>query len=154
MGPAGLFWGRALSGSTLRSPVSVMADSACLAMYLPYRKIIHPCPSLHESHCQLMENLVTTISNKYFALDRRVELLICKSLAGAHLHLAAGRGRAGRQQHLYGGADPRRPGRVPELRPQRPEPELSRMQQEGLIETYRGSFKILDVARLRAQYQK
>ena len=32
--------------------------------------------------------------------------------------------------------------------------ELSRMQQEGLIETYRGSFKILDVARLRAQYQK
>ena len=121
MGPAGLF-GDVLSGSTLRSPVSVMADSACLAMYLPYRKIIHPCPSLHESHCQLMENLVTTISNKYFALDRRVELLICKSLRGAHLHLAAGRGRAGRQQHLYGGTDPRRPGRVPELRPQRPEP--------------------------------
>ena len=152
MGPAGLF-GDVLSGSTLRSPVSVMADSACLAMYLPYRKIIHPCPSLHESHCQLMENLVTTISNKYFALDRRVELLICKSLrARICIWLLDEAERAGSNTFTV---ELTRAGlRVPELRPQRPEPGAEPMQQEGLIETYRGSFKILDVARLRAQYQK
>ena len=91
MGPAGLF-GDVLSGSSLRSPVTVMAETDCLAAYLPYQKIIHPCAALHESHYQLLQNLVTTISNKYFALDRRVELFDLQESAGAHLHLAAGRG--------------------------------------------------------------
>ena len=32
--------------------------------------------------------------------------------------------------------------------------ELGRMQREGLIETFRGSFKILDKERLRSQCQE
>ena len=44
------------------------------------KRFIHPCAQLHETHLQLLQNLVLTISNKYFALDRRIELLICKSL--------------------------------------------------------------------------
>lgn len=69
-----------LSGSSQKSPVTVMATTSCLALYLPYQKIIRPCAKLHSAHLQLMQNLVLTISDKYFALDRRVELLICKSL--------------------------------------------------------------------------
>ena len=120
MGTGGLF-GDVLSGSSTKSPVSVMAQTDCLAIYLPYEKIIHPCAHLHESHLQLLQNLVLTISNKYFALDRRVELLICKSL-GAHQPVAAGTGRGGRAGYLCSAPDPGRSGRIPELRPQRPEP--------------------------------
>ena len=139
MGPAGLF-GDVLSGSSLRSPVSVMADSPCLAIYLPYRKIIHPCPSLHESHCQLMENLVTTISNKYFALDRRVELLICKSLrARISLWLLEQAEQAGSDTFAV---PLTRAGLAEYLNCDRSalSRELGRMQREGLIETFRGSF--------------
>ena len=76
MRPGGLF-GDVLSGSSQKSPVTVMATTSCLALYLPYQKIIRPCAKLHSAHLQLMQNLVLTISDKYFALDRRVELLIC-----------------------------------------------------------------------------
>ena len=79
MSPGGLF-GDVLSGSSQKSPVTVMDTTSCLALYLPYQKIIRPCAKLHSAHLQLMQNLVLTISDKYFALDRRVELLICKSL--------------------------------------------------------------------------
>ena len=80
MRPGGLF-GDVLSGSSQKSPVTVMATTSCLALYLPYQKIIRPCAKLHSAHLQLMQNLVLTISDKYFALDRRDALFPPSSLA-------------------------------------------------------------------------
>ena len=153
MGPGGLF-GDVLSGSNQKSPVSVLAETACLAMYLPYNKIVHPCANLHECHCQLLQNLIATISDKYFALDRRVELLICKSLrARISIWLL--------DEAKHAGSDTfavplTRAGLAEYLNCDRSalSRELSRMQREGLVETYRGSFKILDKERLCAQYQE
>lgn len=152
MGPGGLF-GDVLSGSSERSPVSVMAQTDCLALWLPYQKIIRPCANLHATHLQLLQNLVLTISNKYFALDRRVELLICKSLRARiaiwlldeaeHAKsdtFAVSLTRAGLAEYLN--CDRSALSR-----------ELSRMQKDGLLETYRGSFKLLDKDGLRAQCQ-
>lgn len=153
MGPGGLF-GDVLSGSHEKSPVTVVAQSACLAIYLPYKKIIHPCAHLHEAHLRLLENLVSTISSKYFALDRRVEVLICKSLRmRVSIWLLDTAQRIGCDTFSVpltraGLADYLNCDRSALSR------ELSRMQRDGLIETYRGSFKILDKARLRAQYQE
>lgn len=41
MGPSGLF-GDVLSGSSERSPVSVMAKTDCLALWLPYQRSFAP----------------------------------------------------------------------------------------------------------------
>ena len=152
MGPGGLF-GDVLSGSSQRSPVSIMAQTACLALYLPYDKIIQPCVQLHDSHLQLLKNLVQTISNKYFALDRRVELLICKSLrTRISLWLLEQAEQAGSDTFAV---PLTRAGLAEYLNCDRSalSRELGRMQREGLIETFRGSFKILDKDRLRAQCQ-
>ena len=152
MGPGGLF-GDVLSGSSQRSPVSIMAQTACLALYLPYDKIIQPCTQLHDSHLQLLKNLVQTISNKYFALDRRVELLICKSLrTRISLWLLEQAEQAGSDTFAV---PLTRAGLAEYLNCDRSalSRELGRMQREGLIETFRGSFKILDKDRLRAQCQ-
>lgn len=152
MGPGGLF-GDVLSGSSQRSPVSIMAQTACLALYLPYDKIIQPCAQLHDSHLQLLKNLVQTISNKYFALDRRVELLICKSLrTRISLWLLEQAEQAGSDTFAV---PLTRAGLAEYLNCDRSalSRELGRMQREGLIETFRGSFKILDKDRLRAHCQ-
>lgn len=152
MGPGGLF-GDVLSGSSQRSPVSIMAQTACLALYLPYDKIIQPCAQLHDSHLQMLKNLVQTISNKYFALDRRVELLICKSLrTRISLWLLEQAEQAGSDTFAV---PLTRAGLAEYLNCDRSalSRELGRMQREGLIETFRGSFKILDKDRLRAQCQ-
>ncbi|MGN0975512.1 MAG: Crp/Fnr family transcriptional regulator [Gemmiger sp.] len=150
MEPGGVF-GDVLSGSSEHSPVTVLADGTCLAVYLPYRKLIRPCPNLHEAHCQLLQNLVATISDKYFALDRRVELLICKSLrARVCIWLLDEAARAGSDTFTV---PLTRAGLAEYLNCDRSalSRELSRMSREGLIETYRSSFKLLDKARLREQ---
>lgn len=56
MSPGGLF-GDVLSGSSQKSPVTVMATTSCLALYLPYQKIIRPCAKLHSAHLQLCKTL-------------------------------------------------------------------------------------------------
>ena len=150
MGPGGIF-ADVLSGSSQKSPVTVTAETDCAALYLPYDKVMRPCPCLHPAHLQLMRNLVLTISDKYFALDHRLELLICKSLRERiAIWLLDEAERAGSDTFQ---TPLTRAGLAQYLNCDRSalSRELGRMQQEGLIETWRSSFKILDNNRLRAQ---
>lgn len=150
MQPGGIF-GDVLSGSHQKSPVTILARTECTALFLPYEKILHPCKELHSCHSLLLQNLVSTISDKYFTLNHRIDLLILKSLrAKLCAYLMDMRMRAGQDTFT-----------IPFTRTELAEylncersalsRELSRMQAEGLIETYRSSFKILDVNRLSSQ---
>ena len=138
MSPGGLF-GDVLSGSSQKSPVTVMATTSCLALYLPYQKIIRPCAKLHSAHLQLMQNLVLTISDKYFALDRRLELICCKSLRGRIcMWLLEQRERCGADTFSTAMT---RTELAAFLNCDRSalSRELSRMQEEGLIEMFRAA---------------
>lgn len=78
MGPGGVF-GDVLSGSSTPSPVTVTALTPCTVMALPYERIIAPdCGDA--AHAALLRNLVGIISDKYFSMCRRVDMLILKSL--------------------------------------------------------------------------
>ena len=152
MGPGGLF-ADVLAGSHNKSPVNVTAALPCLVLYLPSEALLRPCGALHPAHLQLLHNWLQTISGKYFALDRRLELLCCKSL----------RGRIGRwllEQREEAGADTfstalTRSELASYLNCDRSAlcRELSRMQEEGLIAIFRRSFKLLDPERLRYTVQ-
>lgn len=150
MGPGGLF-GDVLSGSGEKSPVTVMANEDCLALYLPYHKMLRPCAQLHACHMQLMQNLVETISGKYFALDRRIDILIRKSLrARVCLWLLEEESRQGSSTFTVSLT---RAALAEYLNCDRSalSRELSHMQQEGLLETYRGSFKLLNREKIMSQ---
>lgn len=153
MGPGGMF-GDVLSGSRLKSPVTITAETDCRVLLVPYQKILHPCAKMHSSHLLLMENLVSTISEKYFALSRRVDLLILKSLRAKLCAYLLEQARAA-------GADTfsvpfSRAGLAEYLNCERSAlcRELSRMRAEGLIETYKNSFKLLNKAALERQYER
>ena len=148
MGPGGVF-ADVLAGGRSRSPVDVSAAEACLALYLPCEALLRPCAALHSAHLKLLQNWLETISDKYFALDRRVELLICKSLrARISLWLLDEAHRAGSDTFT---TPLTRAGLAEYLNCDRSalSRELSRMQQDGLIETWRSSFKLLDKDRLK-----
>lgn len=143
MAPGGVF-GDVLAGGDTKSPVSVTAASDCLVLYLPGERLLHPGDAPPELHWQILRNLVHTLSQKYFALDRRLELLMCRSLrTRISLWLLD---EAGRQQ--------RDTFTVPLTRAELAEylgcdrsalsRELSRMKRDGLVETWRGSFKLLN----------
>ena len=149
MDPGGVF-GDVLSGSSVKSPVTIAARSDCVILFVPYAKILHPCAKMHASHGRLMQNLVTTISDKYFALNRRVDLLILKSLrAKLCAYLLDEAHRAGADTFTISLA---RAGLAEYLNCERSalSRELSRMQAEGLLETYKSSFKLLNVPAMRA----
>ncbi len=74
MGPGGVF-GDVLAGShATKSPVTVAAASPVGALWLPFSALVG-C-----GQAKLLQNYIALISDKYFALDRRVELLLCRGV--------------------------------------------------------------------------
>ena len=141
MGPGGVF-ADVLAGGNSKSPVNVTAASDCLVLYLAYDAMLRPGDTLSTAHWKLLQNWLKTISGKYFALDRRLELLCCKSLRGRIcLWLLEQREQAGSDTFTipmtraelaaYLNCDRSALSR-----------ELGRMQEEGLVELWRGSFKL------------
>jgi len=147
MGPGGVF-GDVLGGSSLTSPVTVAAVEPCEVLFFSYQKLLVHCQNSCAAHTLLLQNLVRSISDKYFVLSRRVDLLLLKTLrAKVSAFLLSEAQRAGAATFT-----------VPFTRAQLAEylncdrsalsRELSRMQTEGLIETYKSSFKLQDPAAL------
>ena len=150
MEPGGVF-GDVLSGSSLASPVTVMASVPCEVLLIPYERLLLSDGS--PAHQQTLRNLVRTISDKYFSLSRRIDLLVLKSLrAKVCAYLLSEAERAGSltfsipfsriQLADYLNCDRSALSR-----------ELSTMQKEGLIDTYRSSFKLLEPDALQQMVQ-
>lgn len=139
---AGSVFGDVLSGSSLSSPVTVQAAMPCEVLLIPYEKLLTPDGT--PAHQKTLQNLVRTISDKYFSLSRRIDLLVLKSLrAKVCAYLLSEAEHAGSltftipysriQLADYLNCDRSALSR-----------ELSLMQKEGLLDTYKSSFKLLD----------
>ena len=148
---AGGVFGDVLGGSSLASPVTVLAAAPCEVLLVPYERLLISDGSA--AHQRVLQNLVRTISDKYFLLSRRVDLLVLKSLrAKVCSYLLSEAERAGSltfsipfsriQLADYLNCDRSALSR-----------ELSLMQRDGLLDTYRSSFKLLDADALRQMVQ-
>ena len=146
MGAGGVF-GDVLGGSSLASPVTVVAECPCEVLLLPYDRLLQP--GSDPARQQVLQNLVRTISDKYFLLSRRVDLLVMKTLrAKVCAYLLSEAEQQGSMTFT-----------IPYSRIQLADylncdrsalsRELSLMQRDGLLETYRSSFKIMDAEALR-----
>ena len=144
--PGGVF-GDVLGGSSLASPVTVLAATACEVLLVPYEQLLLSDGS--PAHQRVLQNLVRTISDKYFLLSRRVDLLLLKSLrakvcayllseAEVHHSLTFTVPYSRIQLADYLNCDRSALSR-----------ELSLMQRDGLLETYKSSFKLLEPDALR-----
>ena len=150
MGPGGVF-GDVLGGSSRTSPVTVVASAPCEVLLIPYEQLLLSDGS--PAHQLALRNLVRTISDKYFSLSRRVDLLVLKSLrAKVCAYLLSESERAGSltfsipfsriQLADYLNCDRSALSR-----------ELSQMQRDGLLDTYKSSFKLLEPEVLKQMVQ-
>lgn len=148
MGPGGVF-SDVLGGSSLSSPVTITARDMCEVLLVPYDRLLALDSDGSPAHRRALQNLVRTISDKYFLLSRRVDLLVLKTLrAKVCAYLLTEAEQAGSltftipftriQLADYLNCDRSALSR-----------ELSLMQREGLLDTYKSSFKLLDAAALR-----
>ena len=148
--PGGVF-GDVLGGSSLSSPVTVLAAGTCEVLLIPYERLLLSDGS--PAHQRALQNLVRTISDKYFSLSRRIDLLVLKSLrAKVCAYLLSEAERAGSmtfsipfsriQLADYLNCDRSALSR-----------ELSQMQRDGLLDTYKSSFKLLEPEILKQMVQ-
>ena len=114
---------------------------------MPYEKLL--LPGADPARQRVLQNLVRTVSDKYFLLSRRVDLLLLKSLrakvcayllseAEAHHSLTFTVPYSRIRLADYLNCDRSALSR-----------ELSLMQRDGLLETYKSSFKLLEPDALR-----
>ena len=150
MEPGGVF-GDVLGGSSLSSPVTVLAAAPCEVLLLPYERLLLSDGS--PAHQRVVQNLVRTISDKYFSLSHRIDLLVMKSLrAKVAAYLLS---EAARAHSLTFSIPFSRIQLADYLNCDRSalSRELSTMQREGLIDTYRSSFKLLEPDALQQMVQ-
>ena len=136
-----------------RIPITHMEPGGVFGevLLIPYERLLLSDGS--PAHQQTLRNLVRTISDKYFSLSRRIDLLVLKSLrAKVCAYLLSEAERAGSltfsipfsriQLADYLNCDRSALSR-----------ELSQMQRDGLLDTYKSSFKLLEPAVLKQMVQ-
>ena len=78
MGAGGVF-GDVICGSRSRkSPVTVVAATPVQALWIPYARVLSGGGS--PAHILFLQNLIALLADKYFSLDRRLELLMARTL--------------------------------------------------------------------------
>src|SRR5699024_8254381 len=82
MGPRGIY-GDVLGGSSLCSPVTVIARAPCEVLLIPYQRLLHP--DVSAARQLVRQNLRRTVSDNSFMLARRVDLLLPRSLRAKFL---------------------------------------------------------------------
>ena len=128
MGPGGVF-GDVLGGSSLDSPVTVVASAPCEVLLFPYEKLLQPDGSAARQ--RLLQNLVMkTLRAKvcaYLLSEAEQQGSMTFTIPFSRIQLAD-----------YLNCDRSALSR-----------ELSLMQRDGLLDTYRSSFKLLQPDALR-----
>ena len=142
---AGGVFGDVLSGSSALSPVDIVATEACTTLSFKLSNILTACERCGEAKQKLLRNFILAISDKYFALNRRVRLLEKKSVRGKiSLYLMDIYNKKKEKQFV-----------VPHSREEQAcylgcersalSRELSRMKAQGLIDFQKNSFRIINL---------
>lgn len=141
-GPGALVGDVLMSTPGSLSPVYVIAAEPTTVLFLPFRQIMGGCGECCPAHSRLRENLIGEIAQKYWAQRRRLGYLSVGSLRGRiAMYLLDRAGDASTfslglsREHM---ADYLCVNRSALSR------ELGRMKQEGLIDYYRDTFRLLD----------
>lgn len=143
MGAGGLFADILAGSRDAKSPVTVTAATEVAVLLLPYRRLLRPGAALDAVHAAVLQNLIAAIAEKYFALDRRVELLMLRSVREKvlhYLHTEAEHMPDGTLRTPYA-----RAGLAAYLGCERSAlcREISRMRRDGILEANGRSFRLL-----------
>lgn len=126
------------------SPVTVRVKHEAVIMLIPYERVIKSCGNSCSFHIRLIQNMMIVLGEKNIGLNRKLELLLLKGmrekLASFLLSEADSRKNSIFQINLNRNemADYLNVSRTSMCR------ELGRMKEEGFIDYYGNSFKIID----------
>lgn len=126
------------------SPVTVRVKEDSEIMFIPYERVIKSCGNSCTFHIQLIQNMMVVLGEKNVSLNRKMELLIMKGMReklASYLLSESVKNEGSIFQIIMNRnelADYLNVSRTSMCR------ELARMKEEGLIDYYGNSFKLLD----------
>lgn len=144
LGPADMFAEGIVCTVKRISPVSVQVKEDAKILFIPYERIIKSCGNSCNFHIDLIQNMMVVLGEKNVNLNRKLELLTLKGMrekiASYLMNEANERGSSMFQIMLNRTelADYLNVSRTSMCR------ELARMKEEGLIDYYGNSFKLIN----------
>lgn len=123
-------------------PVSVISASDSEVLFLDYGKVLHRCSSACSHHTKLVENMLSILAHKNILLSKKMNIMSRRSIRGKLLAYLAG--EAQKQKNLTFEIDFDRQELADYLCVDRSalSSELSRLQNEGVLEFKRSRFKL------------
>lgn len=143
LGPADMFAEGIVCTAKRISPVTVRVKEASKILYIPYERVIKSCGNVCSFHIGLIQNMMIVLGEKNVNLNRKLELLTLKGMRekiASYLIQESARQGSGMFQIMLNRselADYLNVSRTSMCR------EMARMKEEGLIDFYGSSFKII-----------
>ena len=144
-----LFGEALIYASAENSPYDLISSGTSKVLLIPYRIFSNMCSKSCSYHNQLINNMLTILSNKIVMLNNKMRILNAETLKGRiAAYLLSLQERANtmifdmpmKRQELADFLNVKRPSLSR---------ELSNMQKDKIIEVYRSSVKILDMDKLQ-----
>lgn len=131
------------------SPVTVRVKEDSKVLVIPYEKIIRTCGNSCGFHNQLIKNMMMILAEKNFSMNFKIELLILKGMRekiATYLLRESKRNNSMTFQII-----PNRNELAEFLNVSRTSMcrELARMKDEGILDYYQNSFKILSMEKIK-----
>lgn len=73
-------FGDVLAGSQNQSPVTLTAEIPTTILFLPHDNLLYPKGTVTLAHSLVLHNFITTISDKYFAQNKRLDMVTLPTL--------------------------------------------------------------------------
>jgi len=130
-------------------PASVFAQSTCSVMFLPPEKIIGECTHVCGGYKQLIKNMLVLLSTKALMLNQRVEYLAIKGMREKISIYLLEQYKINQKNTFVLPLKRNELADFLSVSRTALSRELGRMRDEGIIEFYRTSVKINNLAMLR-----
>ncbi len=144
LGPSNMFAEGIVCTANRISPVTVQAKEAAVVLMIPYERIIKSCGNSCSFHVSLIQNMMVVLGERNVTLNRKLELLTLKGMREKIASFLINEVRDKRSNTFQimlnrsELADYLNVSRTSMCR------ELARMKEDGLIDYYGSSFKIID----------
>ncbi len=146
--PSDIFGEGIVCTSSRISPVTVRAKESSKVLFIPYEKIIKTCENSCVFHVQLIRNMMLLLGEKNLMMNNKIEILILKGMREkiATFLLKESKKAGSKTFNII----PNRNQLAEYLNVSRTSMcrELSKMKDEGIIDFYQNSFKIISMEKL------
>lgn len=131
------------------SPVTVRAKTKATILFIPYEKIIITCGKSCSFHSQLIRNMLRLLGEKNYTLNHKIDFLILKGMREKITLYLLEQARVSESMAFNINLSRNDLAEYLNVSRSAMSRELSRMKEEGLIDYYKNSFKIIDYNTLK-----